>query len=800
MTLDQLIEQLQADPAFRVNVTAWRYAPAQEARYGPWPGGLDPRLVDALGRRGISRPYTHQAEAVGAALDGQDVCVVTSTASGKTLCYNLPVLDAILDDPRARALYLFPTKALSQDQYAELHGLIEALGAEIKTYTYDGDTPIAARRAVRLSGHIVVTNPDMLHTGVLPHHTKWQRLFENLRYVVVDELHHYRGVFGSHVANVLRRLRRVCEFYGTRPQFVCCSATVANPTELAERLTGRAFRLVDDDGAARGARHVVFYNPPPVNRELGIRRSAVGESARIAGRLLGNDVQTIVFARSRVATEVLLTRVRQATRLPEGAVRGYRGGYRPLQRREIEQGLRQGSVRGVVATNALELGIDVGQLEAAVLCGYPGTIASTWQQAGRAGRRQNTSLAVFVADSSPLDQFIVSHPDYFFGRSPEHALVNPDNLFVLMGHLPCAAFELPFRAGEHYGGSDPAATGHALAALEGTGTLQREGDTWHWSGRDYPAEGISLRTAMRENVVIVDVTGPRPQVLGECDPFPAPTLLHHEALYLHEGQQYHIVELNWDQKRAYGKRVDVDYYTDASLSFNVAVLQDEASTAAPALTRAWGDVRLTFTPTIYKKIRFATAENVGWGTIDLPAQEMQTSAYWLAVQPALAARLGSDGLQSGLLGLTHLLGNVAPLFLMCDPRDLVAVPQVKNPLTGRPTLFLCDNYPAGVGLAPKLYESHALVLEAARQALTACPCAAGCPSCVGPPGEAGSEAKPNALAILLAGLNGPQSEVPSLTSQVGASGVLDGPAAGDANSLPESLPAPSRSLPPPGAA
>lgn len=751
MTLDQLVERLQSDPDFRPQVTAWRYTPAQDARHGSWPAGLDTRLVDALGRQGISRLYTHQSTAVEAALAGQDVVVVTSTASGKTLCYNLPVLQAVLEDPRARALYLFPTKALSQDQYTELHGLIGLLGADVKTFTYDGDTPVAARRAVRLAGHIVVTNPDMLHTGVLPHHTKWQRLFENLRYVVVDELHHYRGIFGSHVANVLRRLRRICDFYGSRPQFICCSATIANPTELAYRLTGKPLLLVDDDGAARGARHFVFYNPPSINRELGLRRSALGESARVAQLLLNNGVQTIVFARSRVATEVLLTRVRQGTRLPEGAIRGYRGGYRPLQRREIEQGLRQGDVRGVVATNALELGIDIGQLEAAVLCGYPGTIASTWQQAGRAGRRANTSLAIYVADSSPLDQFIVTHPDYFFGRSPEHALVNPDNLFVLMGHLPCAAFELPFVTGDGYGPQDSTVTGEALQSLETAGTLQRERDTWHWSGRDYPAEGISLRSAVRENVVIIDLSGPRPQVLGECDPFAAPTLVHQDAIYLHEGQQYHIVELSWEQKKAYAKGVDVDYYTDASLSFNVAVLQEEAQSEVCALTRAWGDVRLTFTPTIYKKIRFATGENVGWGTIDLPSQEMQTTAYWITIPPELVSRLGSDGLQSGLLGLTHLLGNVSPLFLMCDPRDLVAVPQVKNPLTGRPTLFLCDHYPGGVGLAGKLYDSHALVLEAAGEALTSCRCASGCPSCVGPPGEAGQNAKPNALAIIDAG-------------------------------------------------
>ncbi|HEX2034861.1 MAG TPA: DEAD/DEAH box helicase [Chloroflexota bacterium] len=642
MNVDQLVDQLQHDPSFRANVTAWRFTPPQEARYGEWPARLDRRLVQALEQRGIHKLYTHQATAVEAALDGKDVVVVTATASGKTLCYNLPVLQAVLGDPRRRALYLFPTKALSQDQYAELHELIEALGVDVKTYTYDGDTPVAARRAVRLAGHIVVTNPDMLHTGILPHHTKWQRLFENLSYVVIDELHHYRGIFGSHVGNVVRRLQRVCAFYGSRPQFICCSATIANPAELAQRLTGRSMPVVDDDGAARGGRHFIFYNPPPINRELGLRRSALTEAARLAQLLLRNDVQTIVFARSRVAAEVLLTRVRQGASLPDSAIRGYRGGYRPLQRREIEQGLREGKVRGVVATNALELGIDIGQLEAAVLCGYPGTIASTWQQAGRAGRRANTSLTIFVADSSPLDQFIAGHPDYFFGRSPEHALVNPDNLFVLMGHLPCAAFELPFQAGESYGAQDAPTTEQALQSLEGAGTLLRERETWHWSGRDYPAEAVSLRTAVRENVVIIDVSGPRPSVLGECDPFAAPMLVHQDAIYLHEGQQYHIVELDWGQKKAYGKAVDVDYYTDASLGFNVAVLLDEAQSEAGPLTRAWGDVRLTFTPSIYKKIRFATGENVGWGTIDLPPQEMQTTAYWLAVPPELVARLGAE--------------------------------------------------------------------------------------------------------------------------------------------------------------
>jgi DEAD/DEAH box helicase domain-containing protein len=760
MNLDQVVEGLQQDPDFLRNVTAWKVLPARPAEHGDWPAQLDPRLTGALRERGISRPYTHQQEAIEAALAGKNVTVVTSTASGKTLCYNTPVLQTILGDPSRRALYLFPTKALSQDQYAELHGLIELTGADIKTYTYDGDTPVSARRAIRVAGHVVVTNPDMLHGGILPHHTKWQRLFENLSYVVVDELHHYRGVFGSHVANVLRRLARVCEFYGSKPQFISCSATIANPLELAHRLTGRESVLVDKDGSARGARHFVFYNPPAINQQLGLRQSAAGSTARLARHFLANDVQTIVFARSRVMTEVLLTRIRQGGRnansgaapITEETVRGYRGGYLPLQRREIEHGLRDGSIRGVVATNALELGVDIGQLEAAVLCGYPGTIASTWQQSGRAGRRSTTSIAVMVADSSPLDQFVVTHPEYFFERQPESALVNPDNLFVLMSHLPCAAFELPFEEGERYGDQDQAATQQALQSLGDAGELLAQQGTWHWSGRDYPADSVSLRTAQRENLVIIDITTPRPQVLGECDPFAAPTLVHKDAIYLHQGQQYHIVDMDWEQKKAYAKAVSVDYYTDSSFSFNVSVLVDEARQPVGPMEKTWGEVRLTYKPDIFKKIRIETHENVGWGTIDLPQQEMQTTAYWLTISDELMQRLGSAALQSSLLGLEHVLGNVAPLFLMCAPHDLISVSQVKSPFTNQPTIFLCDAYPGGVGHASKLFQTHLDVMQAARALVGGCACETGCPSCVGPSGEAGRDPKQDTIALLDAAL------------------------------------------------
>ncbi len=439
-------------------VTAIRRLAPVEARCAPFPEGLDPRLQAALGGRGISQLYSHQAETLQHLAQGRNVVVTTPTASGKTLCYNLPVLSAILGDPAARALYLFPTKALAQDQMAELHELTRALaeaGADaIGVHTYDGDTPADARRTIRTRAHVVLSNPDMLHSGILPHHPRWAKLFENLRFLVIDELHAYRGVFGSHLCNVLRRLRRIARHYGSDPQIVCSSATIANPRELAERLAERPFELVSESGAPRGEKFFVFVNPPVVNRELGIRRSYLAESRRVAGEFLRRNLQVIVFAQSRLSTEILTTYLKEdfadVPGMPE-TIRGYRGGYLPLRRREIERGLREGSVRGVVSTNALELGIDIGALDVAVLAGYPGTIASTWQRAGRAGRRTTRSASVLVASSAPVDQFVVRHPSYFFDASPEHALLNPDNLHILVEHVKCAAFELPFTTEDAFG-------------------------------------------------------------------------------------------------------------------------------------------------------------------------------------------------------------------------------------------------------------------------------------------------------------------------------------------------------------
>jgi DEAD/DEAH box helicase domain-containing protein len=743
---------MRASPMMRERVTFWYDSPAREARTAPFPGWVDPLLVDVLNRQGVSELYTHQREAVDAVRAGDHVVVVTPTASGKTLCYNLPVLNNILEEPNARALYLFPTKALAQDQLANLHSISTALNRDIKTYTYDGDTPPTARKLVRTAGHIVISNPDMLHTGVLPHHTKWVRLFENLRYVVIDELHNYRGVFGSHVANVMRRLLRICEFYGSRPQFICASATIGNPRELAERVLGVSpITMVDNNGAPQGPKTFLFYNPPVVNKELGLRRSALLEATDMASQLLANDIQTVVFGRTRQTVEVLLTYLREAAsrhRHDPARVRGYRGGYLPNQRREIERGLRDGSVRTVVSTNALELGVDIGALEAAVLVGYPGTIASMWQQAGRAGRRSAHSLAVLVAGSSPLDQFVVNNPQYFFERSPENGLINPDNLFILMNHIQCAAFELPFRDDEPFGTHNATETGEMLSFLEESMVVRHAAGMWHWSSENFPAETISLRTAASENFVIIDTTEPTPRIIGQMDRFSVLTLLHEDAIYLHEGRQYHVDKLEWDEQKAYVRAVEADYYTDAELNVTLKVL-DINSDLPETSPRNHGDVMVSAQPTIYKKIKLGTHENVGWGKIHLPEQELHTTAYWLCVPQIVADNLpGKEALQSGLVGLANVLSQIAPLYLMCDPRDVGVVPQVKNPFTGLSTVFLYDTYPGGIGFSKKLFEIHDGMLQAASELVGACACVDGCPSCVGPAMEVGPGGKTHTLDML----------------------------------------------------
>jgi len=748
--------------AYAGDITLDHVVSASPADFVPLPTDIRPELAAALSRRGIERLYSHQAEAYTALKNGHHLVVVTPTASGKTLCYNLPVLQRLLENPERRALYMFPTKALAQDQLAELGALKSGLPIDVRVDTYDGDTPPGRRTAIREGGHVVMTNPDMLHTGMLPHHTRWRRLFSSLDFVVIDELHTYRGLFGSQVANVIRRLKRVCAFYGSTPTFICASATIRNPRELARRLLEEDdVALVDRSGAPRGERRLIFYNPPLLNRELGIRRSSMLEARRIAAPWIRDGVQTIVFCRSRLQVEVMLSYLRQdlAPRLDASKrVRGYRAGYLPLHRREIEAGLREGEITGVVSTNALELGIDIGSLQCAVLVGYPGTIASTWQQLGRAGRRSG-SIGVFVASSSPLDQFIVRHPEYFLGTDPEEGLIDPDNLLLLAAHLQAGLFELPFMDDERLGGAD---VQELLKVFEEDGSATRSAGRWFWSRQAFPAEEVHLRRILADNVVIIDTSKPRPQVIGEMDQFTAPVLLHEEAVYLHEGAQYHVDRLDWDEKKAYVRPVEVDYYTDALASVSVRVLETFGGPEGDAIIRSHGEFRggaadglrpaaalggsppqeplarfhgelkITSLASMFKKIRFHTHENIGAGPIHLPEQTLHTTGYWVTVDEELWRSLGRETLEAGLQGMAHSLRHIASLRLMCDPRDLGSVAEVRSVTTRLPTVTVFEVYPGGVGFAARMYELHRELLDDAAALVRDCPCVAGCPSCVGP--------------------------------------------------------------------
>ncbi|MBQ7865502.1 MAG: DEAD/DEAH box helicase, partial [Clostridia bacterium] len=612
-------------------------------------------------------------------------------------------------------------------------------------------TPGAARKAVRQAGHIVVTNPDMLHSGILPHHTKWVKLFENLKYIVIDEIHTYRGVFGSNLANVLRRLLRLCDFYGSKPQFILCSATIANPQELAELLTGRSVTMIDDNGAPMGQRHFVFYNPPVINRQLGIRKGVIPETREIAGMLLKNGIQTITFARSRLVVEVMTKYLKDIVRDPlgnAGRVRGYRGGYLPTQRREIERGLRAGQIDAVVSTNALELGIDIGALDACVLCGYPGTIASAWQQAGRAGRRKGTSIVFYVASSAAIDQYIVSHPDYFLHQSPENALLNPDNLYILLSHFKCAAFELPFEDGDSLGNAP--GTEELLDYLDDAHILRHVDGRYHWSSEDFPASEISLRSAASENFVIIDITDPaHHRVIGEMDRYTVPMLLHENAIYMHEAQQYQVEKLDFDACKAFIRQVDTGYYTDANLNISLSLLDIEKQEEAEnGVGRALGEVKVTTLVTMFKKIRFDTHENLGFGHVRLPEMDMHTTAMWWTLPESICARYENDELKNGMLAVANLLRIVAPLYLMCAPQDVAVQYQVKSPMTDKPTVIIYDNCPGGVGLAHKAYGMQQMLLEKALQIAADCTCSQGCPSCAGPIGEIGENGKKTAMALL----------------------------------------------------
>jgi len=856
MPLSTLLDFWKRDPDTAPNLVAWRILPARPAQTYPFPDDLPVPVKQTLIASGIHILYSHQLEAWIHARTGENIILSTGTASGKTLAYNLPVFASLIQDKNARALYLFPTKALAQDQLSTLERLnlqtFERLN--VPTAIYDGDTAQKDRSAIRRNARIVLSNPDMLHTGILPHHTNWSDLFTNLRLVVIDEAHTYRGVFGSHVANVIRRLKRVANFYGANPQFILASATIGNPKELAEHLIEKPVHLIDNDGSARGPRHFIIYNPPITDESLGLRKSSLLEGVRLAQDLLNQDVQNVVFARSRRSVEIVLRYLQEShpTRpldiLPKfedfgegwgGAIRGYRSGYLPKQRREIEKGLRDGTVKTVVATNALELGIDIGGLGAAILVGYPGTVASARQQAGRAGRGLESAVAVMVASASPLDQFLAHHPEYFFERSPEQALVNPDHLLILLEHLRCAMFELPFQKGEGFGALSGETLEEYLQFLVANHEAHESHDKVYWMADQYPAANISLRSASPQGIVLQTTLEDRPQTIGTVDGESALWMVHPGAIYLHEAQSFFVKDLNLEEHIAYLKPIESDYYTEPLRGTEVTVLSESAQAAVLGGEKKWGELQVTTQVTGFRKRRWYTHENLGEEPLDLPPADLMTTGYWVSLSEESISHLRATGawtndandygpdwprirdhvrardkytcqvcgtpettrqhdvhhktpfrafitsaragspdpaqieqanrlenlttlcpschhkveqnvrMRSGLSGLAYVLGNLAPLFLMCDTGDLgTHVEPVENQTFGQPTVVLYDSIPAGIGFSQKLFDMHDELIARALELVSECPCADGCPSCVGPGGENGYGGKQEALEIL----------------------------------------------------
>lgn len=733
--------------------------PAKRADYRDFPESLDARIVSALRQRGISALYSHQRQAWDVIQQGSNAVLVTPTASGKTLCYNLPVIQTVLQE-KQKALYLFPTKALSQDQQAEILELNRAGELGVRVSTFDGDTPGDARKAVRTHGDIVISNPDMLHQGILPHHTKWAQFFENLRYVVIDELHIYRGVFGSHVANVMRRLKRICEFYGVRPQFICCSATIANPEELASQIIGDKVTAITQSGAPHGKKHILFWNPPVVNPELGIRASSRSQSTKIARMAIKQGLKSIVFAQSRLMVEVITKYLKDVfdkdPRKP-ARVESYRGGYLPNQRRNTEKKMRSGDMACVVATSALELGVDIGSLDICILNGYPGTIAGSWQRFGRAGRRNQTALSVLIASSTPLDQFIIQQPEFFMGNSPEHARIDPDQLLILLDHIRCAAFELPFKEGEVFGaGNLP----EFLDYLQEEGLLHKEGQQWHWIADAYPANSVSLRSVAEGNFVVIDTTNGKQEIIAEVDYHSAPDTIYEGAIYLVQAAPWQVEKLDWVGRKAFVTKTNADYYTDAIDYTKLKILSEFQQQSYPQAQVAQGEVHIVRRIPGYKKIRYYTHENIGYGKVNLPDQEMHTTAVWWQLDSEVLHQSFESRWQAldAFLGAAYAMHHVAALLAMTESLDIGRAvgnsdgtwfstvgdkargsqkafqtePDINELEQFNPTVFLYDNVPGGLGISATLFDIKHDVISSALQTVQACQCEAGCPACIGP--------------------------------------------------------------------
>jgi len=779
MNLVRFLQDIGNRSDYQGQMIHTRDIPPRDAQYGDLKRPLNPRLEATLKSQGIERLYLHQATAIDAIRDGRNIVVVTSTASGKTLCYNIPILEAVLEDDRTRALYLYPTKALAQDQLKKLirYKEIDPL-FDFELGTYDGDTPTSTRKKLRDSASLILSNPDMLHASILPNHSRWSDFFTNLKFIVIDEIHAYRGIFGSNVANLMKRLNRVCEHYGSSPQFICCSATISNPKELAEKITDHEMLLVDNDGSPKGPKKFIFWNPPFIDEGKTERRSPNSEARRLMVELIRNRVQTITFVQARVLTELIyrycqedLQRISPSL---ANSIRAYRGGYLPEDRREIERMLFSGELLGVVSTNALELGIDIGGLDACIIVGYPGTISSTWQRAGRAGRGSEEALIILIGHNNPIDQYMMGNPRYFFDQPMENVVISVDNPYIMVGHLRCAANELPVTLKDEQKFGDTAPS--VLNILEEHQDVSFAGNRWYWTGKGYPATDFGLRNMAENNYTIIDTTDNRNQVIGLLDEFSAFMLVHTQAIYMHEAETYFVKELNIKQKIAYVEKVVVDYYTQAVTEMNIRIDQKETEKRlipdqVNNTTKAcFGQVTVTSTTIMFRKIKLYSLDSIGFGNLDLPPQELETTAFWIIPSSSALERVKDYGRipSEGMMGIGNALIGIIPIYVICDYMDIGPVVNSSN--TGVPTIFIFDKYPGGLGFAEKSYEMLDQIMESCLQLIKNCPCDNGCPSCVGSPGGSWSyfdETEPKeripdkeAALILLHDMLGKEAYIP----------------------------------------
>lgn len=723
--------------------------PPKQANYSSIPESLNNTLKIALNKNGITELYSHQSESFHKVINKKNIVVVTPTASGKTLCYNLPVINEIAKDKETKAMYLFPTKALARDQLAGILKLSEESSIPVKCDVYDGDTPGDTREGIRKNASIIISNPDMIHQAILPHHPKWKRVIENLKYIVIDEMHIYTGVFGSHFSNVIRRLKRICNFYGASPQFICCSATIANPVELAENLCGEKFKIIDNNGAPASGRHFFFVNPPIVNKELGIRKSYLDTSTLFAREFINLEIPTISFARTRMAVEVMTKYLKDKAKITKkNKITGYRGGYLPKERRAIEKAIKSKEITFIISTNALELGIDIGELQGCIISGYPGTIASTLQQAGRAGRKSEDAIIVLIASNMAVDQFIVSNPDYLFKGSPEHGRVNPDNIEILFNHLACASFELPFQEGEKYGNFELKEAMEQLSDME---LVNKFGDKWHWIGESYPAATFSLRSVTNDNFVVIDLDDKQNRVIAEVDFYAAHTTLYEQAIYMLQGRLFQVEQLDYQNRKAFVKQVNAEYYTDAIDHTHLNILSEETGEKRYLHSFSKGEVHVLTRITGFKKIKFYTSENIGFGKIEIPDIEIHTTSFWITINDGLRDQLqvSKSDFTETLSGLLYTMKNISSVFLMCDVRDLGSTVQIDDSdIESQFSLFIYDKYPGGIGLSTECFNIKQDVFKAAKELISGCKCEDGCPSCIGIRTGEGSNIKSNVLSIL----------------------------------------------------